>query len=326
MPKLIHQEGLLLNFFLATMATAVTVLFGLFKLINLLDIRFYLLYSPKTVNIVVFSPTADLSIWIVSLLLAVLEMLLVKALRDFSFPRWTILPFLLLLASLAVFQVNEGIAYFLAISAGLAIAVLSTYYCNGYLVTGRKEAASIILSCVAGLLILFEIASASSWIFNLLAYEAPFRSSWRWIFPTIDLHLFNVLYPLTPWLFLLFLYSWIWIPALKRILPKITTLKRAKLKIEKISSISHTRCRFNIQAEPQTLDLRLASRVGNRRLHLVLPLHTPSKFNPSRIRLHRIPQLAKQCKPKRAADRFQHGQAASHSAHVRRPNRNRIVA
>jgi hypothetical protein len=230
----LRHAGLALNFFLATLATAVTVLFGLFKFINLLDIRFYLLYSAKTVNIVIFSPTVDLSIWAVSLLLTVLEMLMMKALRDVSFPRWTILPFVALLASLAVFQVNDSIAYFLAVPAGLAIAVLSTYYGDGYLVAGRKEAASFTLSCVAGMLILFELASASSWIFNIFAYEFPFGPGARWIFPTVDLQIFNVLYPLTSWLFLLFLYSWIWIPALNHMLPRIATLKRAKLKIEKI--------------------------------------------------------------------------------------------
>lgn len=235
MSRPLCQAGQLLNFFLATLATAVIFLFGLFKLINLLDIRFYLLYSPKTVNIVIFSPTTDLSIWIISLLLSVLEMLLVKALRDVRFPRWTILPFLLLIGSLALFQINDKMAYFLAIPAGFAIAFLSAYYCDGYLVAGRKEAASTTLSFAASLLMLFEIASASSWILNLFTYEVPFGTSSRWLFPTIDLQLFNVLYPLTSWLFLLFLYSWIWIPVLKQMLPRIATLKHAKLKIKKIS-------------------------------------------------------------------------------------------
>jgi hypothetical protein len=250
----------MLNFFLATLGTAVTVLFGLFKLINLLNIRFYLLYSPKTVNIVIFSPTVDLSIWVVSLLLAVLEMLLMKALRDVSFPRWTPLPFLLLLASLAVFQVNDRIAYFLAVPAGLAIAGLSTYYGNGYLVAGRKEAASFTLSCVTGLLILFELASASSWIFNIFDYEVPFGSSLRWKFPTLDLQMFNTLYPLTSWLFLLFLYSWIWIPALRHMLPRIATLKRAKLKVEKIflSGVPEAGSIFKLNSKHVTVGLLIS--------------------------------------------------------------------
>jgi hypothetical protein len=138
------------------------------------------------------------------------------------------------LASLPVFQVNDRIAYFLAVPASLAIVGLSTYYGGGYFVTGWKEAGSFTLSCVAGVLIVFELASASSWIFNILDYQVPFGSSLRWIFPTIDLQLFNVLYPLASWLFLLFLYSWIWIPALKRVLPRIAPLKRAKLRIDKI--------------------------------------------------------------------------------------------
>jgi hypothetical protein len=236
MSRSISHAGLLLNFFLATLAGAVTILFGFFKLINLLGIRFYFLYSPKTVNIVISSPIVDVSIWVISLLIVVLEMLVVKALRDVNYPRWTAFPFLLLAASLAVFQFNDVIAYLLAVPAGLAIAGISTYYGDGFLLAGRKEAVSFTLSCVVGLLTLFELAAASSWILNTFDYEVPFGPSTRWMFPTVDLQLFNTLYPLTSWLFLLFLYSWIWIPALKHAVSRAASSGRLRLRTWKGSS------------------------------------------------------------------------------------------
>jgi hypothetical protein len=220
------SAGLTLNFFLAISGATLNVLFGSFKLINLLNIRFYYLYSPQTINIVIFSPAVDWAIWVFSLLLVVFELLFVKIRQNVCFPRWTIWPFLILLGSLAVFLVNDTAAYLLIVPIGLFITSLSLYYGNGYLVVGREEAVELTLSCTAALLILFELASTSSWIFNVFDYEVPFGPGLRWWFPTFDFQLFNVLYPLTSWLLLLFLYSWIWIPALKYAFQRVAALKR----------------------------------------------------------------------------------------------------
>ena len=137
----------MLNLFLATLAASVTVLFGLFTFINALHIRYYYLYSPKTVNIVIFSPSVDLWVWIVSLLFIVFETVLMRALRV-RFPRWSILPFLSLLASLALFPFNDGIAQLLAVPLGLIVVGLLLYYGDGYLVARREEAVTLTLLCI----------------------------------------------------------------------------------------------------------------------------------------------------------------------------------
>jgi hypothetical protein len=213
-----------LNFFVSTLATTLNVFFGLLKFINLLGIKYYYNYSPKVVDIVVFSPTVDSWIWIFSLLVILLETVLMKKLRGLKYPRWTILPFLFLLGSIAAFPFNNGLAL-LAIPLGFAMTGLSIYYGKDCLVA-RKEAASLILLCVVGSLILFELASVASWVFNAFNYEVPFTSTLRWKFPLIDLQLFNVFYPLTPWLFLIFLYSWIWIPLSKHMFLRIPRLRK----------------------------------------------------------------------------------------------------
>lgn len=234
--------GLTLNFFLAILGATLNLVFGFFKLINLLNIRFYYFYFPQTINIIIFSPAIDWAIWVFSLLLIAFEMLFVKIRQDLCLPRWTILPFLMLLGSLAVFFVNDTAAYLLIVPIGLFITSLSIYYGNGYFLVGREEAVELTLSCIAALLILFELASASSWVSNVFDYEVPFGPGLRWKFPTFDLQLFNVLYPLTSWLFILFLYSWIWIPALKYAFPRVAALKRlsSSLKRGKLLRVQDT--------------------------------------------------------------------------------------
>jgi hypothetical protein len=65
------------NLFLVSFATSLNFLLGLVKFINILDIQYYYFYSPKTINIVVFSPEIDLWIWIVSFILIISETLLI---------------------------------------------------------------------------------------------------------------------------------------------------------------------------------------------------------------------------------------------------------
>ena len=228
MSKQVSRTFLQLNFFLIIAAASANVLFGLLKFVNLLHIVSYYGYNPLVIDVAIFSPTVDLWIWGSSVLFILLEAFLMSTLHKASFPRWTLFPFLLSIASLAVFPFNGGIAY-LTIPLGFIIVGLSIYYGNGYLVTRRKEALSLMLTCIMGLLVLFELVSVSIWMVHSVDHEIPFSSSslstLRWKFPWIDFQLFNVFYPLTSWLFLLFLYSWIWIPVLKYALSRIPAFK-----------------------------------------------------------------------------------------------------
>ena len=250
----------MLNFFLITLATSVNVFFGFLRFVNLLGIRFYYLYSPKVINIVVFSPAIDLWMWGASFSFIMLEILLLKTFYNSSFPRWTILLIVFQLASLAFLLINDTIACFFAIPLGFMIVGLLIYYGNGYFVATREEAASLALVCITGLLMLFELASISTWVWNIFDYEVPFRSTLRWRFPWIDLQLFNVFYPLTSWLFLVFLYSWMWIPASKYILSRIPALKCALLRIErsKLSPVQNIGSKLKLNNKSLALGLLLS--------------------------------------------------------------------
>lgn len=217
---------------------SVNVLFGLLGLINALNIRFYYLHSPQVINIAFFSPTMDFWIWWGSLLFTTSETLLRAILRDRDI-RSTLLLSILTSASLSAFLIYGRTAYLLAAPLGFIAVALSIHQRDGYLVTTKQEAASLTLLCTISPLIILEALSASSWTLNMFDYESPLTPTPRWIFPRVDLQLFNVLYPSTSWLLLLFLYSWIWIPALKHTLSRVTLLKRLSLRIAR-NTVSHT--------------------------------------------------------------------------------------
>ncbi|NWG09039.1 MAG: hypothetical protein HXX80_01785 [Nitrososphaerales archaeon] len=210
----------MLAFLSIILAISINILFGLVKLINLLNIEFYYFYSTNVIDIVIFSPLIDLLIWFISLLFITAEILLMAVLHHRKFPIWMLLIYSLLIASLMAFLINDRIALLLAIPLGFTTVGLSVFYYKGFSLVKRVEGALLILTATMGLLIPFELASLSSWIVNAFDYEVPFGSSLRWRFPYIDLQLFNVLYPLIPWLFLIILFCWIWIPALKYVLSR----------------------------------------------------------------------------------------------------------
>jgi hypothetical protein len=219
-----HLTGLKLNYYLIVLATSVNVLLGLVEFVNLVGIRFYYFYSSQIVNIVFFSPAIDLWIWSVTLLFIVADIFLMKELCGLSFPRWTILPCSLALVSFAILALNPLAAFF-AIPLGFVLVGIWIYYGNGLLVARRDETILLILRVVAGLSVLVEWTSLLSWLLNVFSYEAPFSGSVRWKFPLVDLQIFSILYPLTPALFLAFLYSWLWIPALNMLFSRISVLK-----------------------------------------------------------------------------------------------------
>jgi hypothetical protein len=226
------------------LAVSVNILFGSLRLINLLNIAFNYNYIPEVINIVVFSPFADLSIWASSLLFIVLMILLIKTLNHLDFPRWLIFPIFFLFASLAVFLIDDRIAAVFAVPLGFVVVGLSALFGNVFRPLRRAEAALITSIGFVALLVPIELASLSSWIVNAVNYDVPFGPSLRWKFPWIDLQLFNVLYPLTTLLFLALLYSWFWIPVFKSVLSRIG--RSASSGVHSVERLNNRRLAFGL--------------------------------------------------------------------------------
>jgi len=227
MPRLVSRSTV--SFASIIAAVTINIFFGLIKLVNLLNIEFNYFYSPRVIDIVIFSSSIDLWMWAGSLLFILSTMLLKKILHRASFPRWIIPLDILLLASLAIFLINDQIAILLTIPLSLMVVILSVVFVDGFLAARKIEAGLLVLTGIVVMLIPIELASLSAWISNAFSYEAPFGSDVRWRFPLIDLQLFNVLYPLIPLLFVILLFSWIWVPAVKYGLSRLRRNNRSSI-------------------------------------------------------------------------------------------------
>ena len=114
----IARLGLSLNYFFMILATSTFVLFGFFQFINLWGIRFFYVYTPKIVDLIVFSPGLDSWIWASSLLIVVIEVLVVRALGVFRVSRWAILLSIFVLLALGLFLFNAWWGIFFGVPLG----------------------------------------------------------------------------------------------------------------------------------------------------------------------------------------------------------------
>ena len=200
-----------LSFVMIVLAYAKNVLFGAFRLINLINLRFQYFYLPKIINISILSPTIDSYIWIVSLVAIILTPVLITKMSQHNIPSWLFWPNFATLASLPIFFVNETAATLITGPLGFLSILINGYYGCGFS-QKRLRIISWVLICIGIAVGIVEVLSLFTWVWNAFNYEMPFLTAVRWRFSWIDLQLFNLLYPWTTWLFVILLYSWIWIP------------------------------------------------------------------------------------------------------------------
>ena len=223
---LVLSRHLGLDFFVLVLASSVSVFFGFLRFVNLLEIQYFYFYVPKVVSLVVFSGRVDLWVWGASLFVVVLEVLLLTALGGGRFSRWMILPCVLVIGSFSVFLVNAVVASFLVVPLGFGLVGLTVFLGEGYAGEGRRALGFVLLG-VAVLVLVFEFGSFLTWVWNVFDYSFPLVSFDHWRFAFVDVGLFYVFYPWTSWLFVLLLYSWIWVPVGKAAATKISPLKEA---------------------------------------------------------------------------------------------------
>ncbi len=221
--RAISRYGLSANFLLITLASAINILFGFVELVNLLGIKFYYFYSPKVVNIVFFSPVLDLAVWIVSFAVVVLVVLALSFWNK-SLPRWVggfcLFGFLFSLVSM----VNVAVGVLFGVSLGFLVVGVLSYFGFGSILR-RGLGVSLLVLEVFVFVLLFEVASLGTWVWNIFDYSFPFVDVGHWRFALVDLNLFNVFYGWTSWLLVAFLFSWIWIPLGKRAFVKVRPLR-----------------------------------------------------------------------------------------------------
>jgi len=198
-------------------AAAVNLFFTFLALVNYLRIPYYLSYTMRVVQIVIFSGDADLALRVASLFLMLASLFLSKYRAHIVVPRSFFSIGLLFLVSTALLVMNlreiGSVLLFLASVAALAVGVNSA---DALLGMSRVRATVFLFAVLFGNLNVVEIGSAAVWIYNIFEYQHPLVGS-GWELPFIDVNIFSILYPATPLLLLAFLFSWIWLPVSGRV-------------------------------------------------------------------------------------------------------------
>jgi hypothetical protein len=205
------------------MACSINLVFGMFFLASSLGIPYYHFYALQTVNIVIFSPFIDWLVWLTSAVLVAAELILrvLQGYREERVPLWTIVPGVLLLASFAIFPFSSQVGAIASALLGFAVVGLLVFHGEGSLFASQRDALALVLAGSGAILIAIEVASLGSWLINPFDYQFPFDNTPRWVFPTADLNIFSVLYPLVPLLLLAFLFCWLWMPLRDRLLARL---------------------------------------------------------------------------------------------------------
>jgi len=218
------------------LAGAVNVFFGIVAVINKLGIRYYFYSLPFTIRLVFLSPFEDLCFFIGSLYLLVVLFLFFQT--DKPLP-WVDRPLYLALFG-SFLSVLANIPQFLTAApslgplfgsvgelfmsfGGLLALVVSLLHAEELLGLNVAKAFILFLISLLSILIPIELWAFSFWLgrvinpFSLLPYAGA----------SLDLQIFSVAYPLAPWLFIAFLFSWIWMLPLKHVAGRALLFKDA---------------------------------------------------------------------------------------------------
>ena len=237
-------RGSTVDNYIFLVVASINIFFGFLRIIDALSIKYFYLYSPKVIDATVFSSNIDSWILLGSLIFLLFETLRMNLLRVSNFPRWTVWPCLLGFGAIPAFLVNSEFWAFLAAPLGIAVASLSLWH--GFCSLSRRKKAIYLVLGVLSEFIIFEVLSLSTWVWNVFSYNIPFRSASNWRFALLDLQFFNVFYALTPWLFIVFLYGWAWVPIGRFALSKIRFFKGSSGEQPKAS---RTVCRVNLRGK-----------------------------------------------------------------------------
>ena len=187
------------------------VFFNWIMLVNSLRIPFYLYYW-RTIFLVYFDTFADRIVWF---LLSGIVLLAVGS-RTHNQPSWHYLSIALLASGIGLGTLGTSEAGLQWLSVVGFLAALVGCGLAGYLVVRskateshkRREFATIFLMTLALLVLPAEIGSLSYYVLSAFTPGIEVGKSWE----LLELQLWYTAFPLIPFLYAAFLFSWIWIP------------------------------------------------------------------------------------------------------------------
>jgi len=226
---------------------SINLTLGLALLLNSLEIVYYFASWKRTVNLIFFSQAVDQSVWLVSLSAIIFLLILLKLHRRDRSPTGLILIqpiYLLALASQLLGQGNIALIIAILTSVATLIGVLAC--AERLFEMPRRTASALFLVYLLLPLIAIEIGSAIALVMNPFHPAEPIRSDSAWLLPPVEtnsvIHLeteiSSIAYPATPYLMLLFMYSWVLIPITEKLRQRIAKSKRlTKTDLKSNSSI-----------------------------------------------------------------------------------------
>ncbi len=205
-------------------SSAIGFFFSLVMLVNILELKYYLIYVQKEIAVELLSTIIDKFVWIVSFIISIISIPFSNKLR--TFPKEIILAYFALFISFILLMLKfEFLGIVLIFSASVALIIFSIIFANKFLSIDKYQVLLGYSIVISSILLLIEFGSIFGWIFNVFDPHVPFDGSLRWLFSRIETNVSYILYPLTPILLIISLFSWAWVPILKKIDHKMMNRK-----------------------------------------------------------------------------------------------------
>jgi len=206
--------ALLSSFFL--LVGAFFTFFSILIVANSLELAYYLAYQRRVIEISIFSPGEDFSLWLTSLACLMILPQLFRYILGLRPVRSLGVAYLALLiaGALHLLGFDEGSIVLLVLSG---LTTLFTVIWRSDSVLSISKSKALLIYLVGFLLVLLpvELGSSFAWVYNSLDPHYPFDGDSRWILPSVETQLFNIAYEATPFLLFVLLFAWILTPISK---------------------------------------------------------------------------------------------------------------
>ena len=203
--------------YLFFISTSIGSFLSIINLAKSYEIEYYLIYNVKIVDIELISQNIDSLTWIILFCISFVTFIISGNLKS-RFSKFIWVNYLILAASLVLYVSELKSLYALLIFL-LSIFLIGFSIIHATDIFSISRARSIYSFLIAPLtlILLIELSSIIGWILNAFDPHVPFDGSFRWYFAEIELNLTNISYPLTPYLLVILLFSWVWIPIINKI-------------------------------------------------------------------------------------------------------------
>ena len=194
---------------------AIASFFSWIVLINWMQIPYYLYYQ-RTIYLIYFGRSLDPIIWIISSVLAIIALAGAGQARPVWL--WSAVLFLwcgITLGILGLFGLSGWAGYaagpLLTLSGCIVGAVTSI---KETAPIGRKDFVAIFLVVLSLLILPAELGSLLYYVLSAFQHGIQVGVSWE----MLELQLWYTAFPLVPFLYVIFLFSWIWAPFTARMI------------------------------------------------------------------------------------------------------------